>query len=227
MNIQDPKTQEPQAQEPMPNKPAPGVGGTALPPTSLVRDLLRYILGFSVSVGVGLAPYLGKVDVPLFDSLLELIPLNIQDTALPLSAALMGIVAVVIQWYGSSHVSKKWLQKWFVRTLITTLVSFVILFVMHTLLVVKVNIHGGESSVSYLVGFSRPVRPPCTAEISDSACISQKLTLNPADVESFWGSGQVRIAKLALVSPYLVFTSTFGLLVGLLLLRSRMGQMTR
>jgi hypothetical protein len=194
---------------------------TPEPPTSLARDYVRYVLGFSVSVAVGLAPYLGKLKIPFFDSLLELIPTTIQDTVLPLSAALMGLVAVVIQWYGSDEVNILWLKKWFARTLVLAGVSFLLLFVIHTLVVVRVQILGGEESERFLVGLVRPVRPPCPEEISDPECI-KKLTLDPAIVESFWGSKQLRIATLALLFPYLGFTSAFGLLIGLILLRERL-----
>lgn len=53
------------------------------PPPPLARQLVHYILGFGVSVAVGLAPYLGRVNVPLFDSLLKLIPTSIHDTVFP------------------------------------------------------------------------------------------------------------------------------------------------
>jgi hypothetical protein len=195
-------------------------------PTSLANDFIRYVLGFSVSVAVGLAPYLGKLQIPLFDSLLNLIPSSVQDTVLPLSAALMGLIAVVIQWYGLHNLKLSWLNTWFRRTIALAGVTFLTLFVIHTLVVVRVEILGGEDSERFLVGFVRPDRPPCPADISDAACI-KKLTLDPAEVESFWGSKQIRIATLALVLPYLGFTSSFGMLIGLVLLRKKFDELRR
>jgi hypothetical protein len=188
------------------------------PPPSLSKQLVRYILGFGVSVGIGLAPYLGKVDIPLFDSLLKLIPTSLHNTILPLSAALMGLVAVVIQWYGGEHLTEKWLSKAFYKTLKLTIASFIILFIVHVFVVVKVPYDGG--SETFLVGFVRPIKPPCGLEISDVECIG-RITLEDAAVQSFWGSFQIRIATLSLLIPYLGFTGSFGLLVGLLMLRDR------
>lgn len=196
------------------------------PPTPLTRRLIRYILGFSVSVAVGLAPYLGRVEVPLFDSLLKLIPESIQDTVLPLSAALMGIVAVVIQWYGGARVTHAWLDRYFKLTLLVVVLSFVTLFVVHNFAVVKVEYLGGKGSKTFLVGFARPNREPCTPEMSDPECIKH-LTLDDAAVESHWGSNQIRLAKLALISPYLLFTGSFGVLIGLLLLRDQLQEAER
>src|SRR2546423_14676681 len=96
------------------------------PPTPLARKLVRYIVGFGVGTSIGLAPYLGFVNVRLFRPLLSLIPDTIQDTVIPLSAALMGTVAVVIQWYSGEQVSRLWLHKQFARTLITAILTFIL-----------------------------------------------------------------------------------------------------
>jgi len=76
--------------------------------------------------------------------------------------------------------------------------------------------HG--EAVSFLVGFSRPVRPPCTADISDSECIKH-LSFNTSRIESFWGDRPIRLARLSLILSYLSFMSGFGLLVGVLMLQ--------
>lgn len=133
----------------------------------------------------------------------------------------MGVVAVVVQWYGGERVSDAWLKKYFKRTLLAVALSFVALFIVHIFVVVKVSYLGGTASETFLVGFVRPDRPPCTSEMSDAECIKH-LTLSVEAVESFWGSGQIRIAKIALIFPYLIFTGAFGMLIGLLLLRDRM-----
>lgn len=167
---------------------------------------------------MGLAPYLGILRVPLFSPLLNLIPGSIQDTAIPLSAALMGMVAVVVQWYGGEHITHKWLRKLFGRTLLVSMITFLALIVIHTSVVVVVPILGGEDEVTVVVGFTRPIKPPCTVGVSDLECI-ERITLDPSAIESFWGDRQVRLARLALVLSYLIFTSSFGALIGLLLLR--------
>ena len=203
---------------------ADGHGAAVPPPPPLSRQLVRYILGFGVSVGVGLAPYLGKLSIPGFSSMLELIPNSIHNTVLPLSAALMGLVAVVVQWYGGERLGRQWLKKAFKNTLKLTVLSFIILFVVHVFVVVKYPFDGG--SETFLIGFVRPVKPPCSAEMSDDQCIDA-VGPRAQEIESHWGSLQIRLAKLALIIPYLAFTGSFGLLVGLLLLRDRLPEVQR
>ena len=87
------------------------------------------------------------------------------------------------------------------------------------MVVVTLPIEEGES-LSFLAGFSRPNRPPCTEEVSDAACI-KLISSNPANIESFWGDRQIRVAKIALIFSCLLFTGSFGALVGLVVLRSK------
>lgn len=186
-----------------------GDPGKIKPPTKIGRQFVRYVVGFGVGVAIGLAPYLGKLDIPLFTPLLNLIPITIQDTVLPLSAALMGIVAVVVEWYGREKITKSWLNKAFIRSLILTLVAFVILICVHTMFVVNVSLDGGTDSVSILVGYERPIKEPCTEDVSDSECI-KLITLNPSEISALWGDKAIKVAKLALILSYLTFTGLFG-----------------
>lgn len=195
-------------------------------PTTLSRKLVRFIIGFGVGVGLGLAPYLGQFDIPFFSPLLSLIPESVQNILLPLSAALMGTVAVVVQWYAGEKLSNTWLRKFFSRTLLLTAITFVALTLVHSYFVVTVPIQGGEESVSFLVGFSRPNKPPCNEEMSDSECIKH-ITLDSSKVDSYWGDRQVRFAKLLLIFSYLLFTGSFGTLIGLILLRDDTGTRRR
>ena len=190
------------------------------PPTKIANDCVRYLVGFGVGVAIGLAPYLGDLDIPLFTPLLSLIPATLQDTVIPLSAAIMGVVAVVIEWYGRERITLVWLRKMFNRTLIIALSAFLILISIHTLYVVRIPIDGASDAVSFVVGLERPLREPCTENISDAECI-KLLTFDPSLVSSFWGDRSIRTASLMLMLAYLVFTSTFGSLVGLVLLRNR------
>lgn len=188
------------------------------PPPPLARKLWRSILAFGVSFAVGLAPYLGRVRIPGFTPLLSLIPNSIQDTAIPISAAVMGTVAVAIQWSGFDKNSPVWLNKWFKRTMLLFLFGALAITLLHIFVVTKVQFLGGKDAESFVVGFVRPNKPPCTEEISDAECIKY-LTFDLARIESFWGDRQVKIAKTSLVITYLILTSSFGVLVGLLLLK--------
>ena len=193
---------------------------TPAPPTPLARKLVRYILGFGVGVGIGLAPYLGLLDLPLFKPLLALIPESIQNTVIPLSSALMGTAAVVTEFYGGEYVSRARLRRLFKRTLFVAIGAFIILIVIHTFVVVTIPILGGKESVSFVVGFTRPNKPPCSAEISDAACL-KLLTLDTSEIESFWGDKQIRLAKGLLIITYLLFTGSFGAIIGLIVIRDK------
>ena len=193
---------------------------TPAPPTPVARKLVRYILGFGVGVGIGLAPYLGLLNVPLFKPLLALIPESIQNTVIPLSSALMGTAAVVTEFYGGEYISRARLRRLFKRTLLIAIVAFIILIVIHTFVVVTIPILGGKESVSFVVGFTRPNKPPCSAEISDAACL-KLLTLDTSEIESFWGDKQIRFAKGLLIITYLLFTGAFGAIIGLIVIRDK------
>lgn len=187
----------------------------------IARRWTRYILGFGVSVAIGLSPYLGRVSVPLFTPLLKLIPISIQDIVLPLSAALMGIIAVVVQWFGTSprSWSHKKLDRFFAVSLCLTLIFFVILFVVQMKTVARVPILGGKDYVSYVVGFANP---PCFKDgvpIGRIQCIRDTLTLDPTRIESHFGDDNVSNGKIALVLSYLAFSGCFGLLIGYLVVK--------
>jgi hypothetical protein len=187
------------------------------PPTPLAKHFVRYLLGFGVGVALGLAPYLGEINVPFFKSLLTLIPNSLRDTVLPLSAALMGLIAIVVQWYGTERLSKRWLRRTFNRTILFSLFSLIALIVAHSFVVTTVPFLAGRDSASFVVGFQRPEGGTCRG-LSDAECI-KTLTFNEAKIESYWGDRQVRLSKLVLTFFYLLFTSSFGALVGLVVLK--------
>jgi hypothetical protein len=182
----------------------------------VASDWVRYLLGFSVSVGVGLAPYLGLVGIPLFTPLLSLIPQSLQGIAIPISIASMGIIAVLVQW--RKRDPAKPLEFRLALTLaLTTLVLFISLEV---LAVAHVDVPAVDQTISFAVGFTSPQRPPCES-LSREHCIADKLGLDQNVIDSYFGDTQTRLTRLALVLAYIGFMSSFGWMVGLLLLRER------
>jgi hypothetical protein len=175
------------------------------------------VVSLFVSVGVGLAPVLGTVGVPLFTPLLTLIPLQIRSEAITLSTAAMGLIAITIQWSSHRAPGKRILEKRFRVVLATTLVTFIILFLVSNFLVVPVHYLTGQKKVSFLKGFSRPIPDPC-AGLSDEACIQQKLTFNIADVDGYWGDGQIALSRCAFLLAYVGLLAQFGVLIGYLVL---------
>jgi hypothetical protein len=203
------------------------VGGTGDQPNSPAAQLppiatqwVRYLVGFTVSVAVGLAPYLGKVNVPLFTPLLSFIPLFVQGIAIPLSTAAMGIVAVFVQWYGSARVSKAWTARMFTRTLVASVVLLLALAVVEMLAVERLYIPATGQTVSTIVGFSYPNKPPCLG-LSRARCIETRLGLDPSTIETYFGDQQVKVAQVVLILTYTLFMSSFAVMVGVLVLARR------
>jgi hypothetical protein len=213
-----------------------------LPP--LARMLVRYILGFGVSVAVGLAPYIGRLNVPLFTPLLSMMPVSLQDTAIPLSATLMGVVAVAIQWHGRDRLNRKWIEKSFKTTLALALLCLIVLVVVHPFAVATVKVGPERERMSFVVGVIDSDKPqcpddpeegretdcnPCPQGMSPEECIGRIGTSEGA-IKSQWGARQIAVMSLLLLLPYLGFMTSFGLMVGLLLLeetRVRGAQRTR
>lgn len=190
------------------------------PPTPLARRFVRYVVGFGVAVGIGSAPFLGQLDLPLFTPLLHLIPRSLQASVIPISAALMGLVAVVVQWLGEERLTKAWLRKAFGRTLAVAGLSLFLLLVLYPFLVVRLPVPRTGSVESFVVGFVRPDAPGGCAGLSKAECV-QSLSLDEKKIATYWGDGQIALASLCLQLVYLLFTGSFGALIGLILLRTR------
>lgn len=191
-------------------------------PMPVGRLWVNYVVGFSVGVGSGLSVYLGKVHVPLFSPLLDLIPFTLQNTLIPLSSALMGIIAVAIQFYSYTRLGTRRLGGLFVRTIVAGITALLLFVVVHTYVVVTIDTTP-MGRASFLVCFTRPERPPCPAGVSDAECI-MRLTFDPAKIASFWGDRCLHTAQLALELTYLATTALFGALVGLVVLRGNPGR---
>lgn len=189
-------------------------------PTPLARKLVRYVVGFGIGVGLGMAPFLGRV--PGLEALLQLFPVNLHRTLIPLSVFLMGLIAVAIQFYsGETPPSRTALRRRFSLALYSLLAGLLLFMILHATFVERVDLRSQEGklrSTPVIVGLSRVQGCECPPRISDSACLAQ-LTLEPAAIESCWGSRPLRLIRLALSLAYLLLTGGFAALVGLLLLQ--------
>lgn len=198
--------------------------GTELPPPpSTTIRWTRLMVGFGVSVAVGLAPLLGSVEVPGFSALLQLfptLPWDTRKTIIPLAAFAMGVTAAVVQFRASDRLSDKRLRTLFNRTVAAIVVAFLVLVISHTLLVRQIRVPAVESEVPVLIGFYRPQScSACPASMSDSACIVDRVSLNPTAIESCWGDLNIRSGFLLLALSYLGLMVSFGSLMGYLMRR--------
>lgn len=186
------------------------------PPSALARRFVRYVAGFGVGVALGLAPFLGVVEVPGFSALLRLFPADLARSLIPLSAFLMGVVAVAVQFYSGERIAARAFRRRFFVTLVLLLVGFLLLVVLYALFVRDVPVAGGKSNLAFVIGWQRLPSCDCDAELSDLQCLKE-LSADPAAIGSCWGR-QLVVGRLALTLGYLLVTGGFGALVGLLLL---------
>lgn len=189
------------------------------PPTSLGRLFVRYVVGFSVGVAVGVSPFLGRASVPGFDALLSLFPISLQNTTIPLAGFMMGIIAISIQFYYEERPPTTSIRVMFRRTITIILAAGVLLVITYIFATVTVPIKRGTARESFVTGIYRLSQCPC-GTLSDRECIEQ-ISLNEAAIAACWGDGQVRVFTLLLTIQYLILTGGFAVLIGLLILRER------
>ena len=185
-------------------------------PSALARRYVLYVGGFGLAVGFGLAPFLGKI--PGLDALLSIFPESLRSFLIPLSIFLMGLVALVIQFYSGEAISRTLLRKRFRWSLIALLIGFATLLTLVDFLVIPFQTDHGTQTVHVLISFSRSTACLCPRSDSDSTCL-RKISLNPAKIEDCWGSGAIQRSRLLLSLSYLFVIVDFGGLIGLLLLQ--------
>jgi heme/copper-type cytochrome/quinol oxidase subunit 4 len=185
-------------------------------PTAHARRFVRYVVGFGVAVGVGLAPFLGKI--PGLDALISVFPEELRNSLIPFSAILMGIVALAIQFYSGETLPRAFLRKRFRASLIILLIGLATLITLYSFLIVSYPILHGEKRLPIVISFSRTQTCLCPASFSDLRCL-QEITPSPVKIEDCWGSGAIQRSRLLLSFCYLLVTGGFGGLVGLLLLQ--------
>jgi hypothetical protein len=189
------------------------------PPTPLARQFVRLLVGFGVGVGVGSAPFLGTVDVPLFEQLVEVFPNEGRNRLFALGAFAMGLVAVAVQFYAGEASSRQRVRRLFSRTLLTIVLALAALGVLVVKFVEQIDVAGGEVASFAIAGERRPATIcPCDPAVSDQECLAS-LTANPALIDRCWSPDATDNVHLALVAAYLLLTGGFGALIGLLILQ--------
>lgn len=198
----------------------PGDGNAkiaAVLPTDIVRRYVRYVVVFGVSVGIGLAPFLGKVAG--VDALLGLFPRSLRGSLIPLSAFLMGLIALAIQFSSAKTPRLKDLRRRFVISWLLLLAGFFLLFSFYSLFVVTVPYKTGRGTVPIVISSSRINGGSCKCPPSYATkeCI-QNLSFDEAAIETCWDAGSIQFRKFLLSLSYLLVTGGFGAVIGLLLL---------
>jgi hypothetical protein len=184
----------------------------------LPRRFVRYILNFFLGLGIGLAPFLGTKNVPGFRALISVMPFQIAPVLIPLSAFLMGLVMVAVQFYSTEQISRSTLRKRFKFALIAMVIGFVLFYYLRGEFTVDVERAMNASTVTVLIGDSTTSDCLCKnpKEHPDS-CI-QELSFSTAAIASCWDAREIKRRGELLGLSYLVLTSGVGVLIGLVLL---------
>lgn len=193
-------------------------------PPAVAQRWVRAMLGFGVSVVLGLLPLLGTVGVPGFTSLLSMfpqLPFDTTGSVIPIASFLMGAIAAAIQFYSADGVSKARIRRMMTRTIAVTGAALLLLLVVHTFSVEHKRVRSFEetTTVSVLLGFSRsPDCQECRSSMSNVECLDYT-TLNPGRIRSCWGDRNINVAFILLAVLYLTVMGGFGVMVGLVTLR--------
>ncbi len=188
-------------------------------PTPVTRRLVRYVVGFGVGAAVGMAPFLGNLEVPLFRALPSLFPSNMQEMFTPFAGFLVGLVVVAVQFYSEEWIEPGRLRRRFLALFVVLLGGLALFVVLYLLFVVRVETGRGVQPV--LIGWTMEPECACVDEgLRDNAseCI-KRLSLDPAQIESCWGRRDLLLSGLLLTLGYLVLTGGFVGLVGLVVLQ--------
>jgi hypothetical protein len=195
-----------------------------LPP--LPARFVRLLLALTVSVGVSLAPYLGRINIPGFSTLLKTFPDVLQDIAIPSSTFLMAVIASCIEFFGANAISRRAARKTFVALALAAIVSVFLFVALHLMSVTVVEFGGGKGHTAFVTGFSERGESclcapgekdcvQCNPKWAPARCI-ENISLNPSSVQTCFGYTNVRTASIVLVCAYLELTSLLAAMVGIL-----------
>ncbi|HEX9671603.1 MAG TPA: hypothetical protein VGC93_19195 [Thermoanaerobaculia bacterium] len=171
-----------------------------------------------------MAPFLGKYRVPGFEPLLQLFPESSKTFLISTSAFLMGIVAVVVQFYSGETITRSDVSRRFKRSAATILVAFFTLVTLYSWRVLRVKDPETGRYEPVVLGWWRISNAEgCGCTTRDDFKCAEGLGFG-ADLGSCWPHyGQV-MTSLQLI--YLGLTGGFGGLIGLLLLQEEARRQT-
>lgn len=185
---------------------------------ALTKRWARLLLSLAVTLPISLAPYLGKLRIPLFKPLLDLFPQTIADVAIMFSTAAMSIVAAYVQFHGSDRTPLADIDAKFRIATRYCIALLSLMLILYFVTVTRVPYRGGADKVSFVTGFTGSRDPDC-ARMSSAQCILSVTHFDEANIDWSFGEKQIRLAQALLVIVYVGFMSTFAYLVALIVLR--------
>lgn len=181
------------------------------------RVFVRQVILFNLGTALGLTPYLGNLGVPLFSHLLDLYPVGLKGNLIAFSSLFLGLVSVAINFFSGERVTKKKMRKLFGLGLGGASLSLLGLFILHSLLVVQIDL-GDGAIASFVLANERLETCGCAEATQDKLCLKE-LSMDPAAIESCWDSRQVSYRRLLIAIPYLLFVVGLGIMIGTLALK--------
>jgi hypothetical protein len=190
--------------------PLPGLG----------RKYLGYLLGFIVTLGVGMAPLLGRRGVPGFTPLSDILPLNVKDGVIIIASVLITAPAIAVQFFSGDAFAGKRMSRLFGAVGIALVISTFMLYRTYAHDVVQIRYLGERGTVAYIVGKTMLPTCPCVAKnLTISACIGDAITTNPSAVTDCYDREEIADRETTFSMLYLFVMFCFGVLVGLVVVK--------
>jgi hypothetical protein len=191
--------------------------------TSVQRTYGRYILAYLVTLGIGLAPVVGKVRVPGFTSIAEVFPVNLQRGLAPFATFIMAIPIVCTHFFSLDRgAGSRSLDRLFRLVLPAVIVLPLLLFYLYSSWVIQVDFEGGRQSAAYVVGDEMRRDCECAKRNLDiQTCIAEWLGANPAAVTNCYPRAETNARRAGLAIVYLLMMLGFGTLIALIVLKER------
>lgn len=195
------------------------------PPTPFMGRFVRYIVGFGVGLALGVAPFLGGVDLKGFVPLVAIFPPRYRDILIPFSSFLLGVIGVGVQFYAGEKISTAKLKRRFKLGFIAVIGGLFLLLVVFLRQVTVISVPAtGETRV---VVTSLWRLPDCGCKtLSDRQCM-EEVGLTETGLSSCWGGTGLLLVQVLLMAGYLALVGGFVGLVGLLLLRDQQASAKR
>lgn len=184
---------------------------TPAPPTKLAQQFVRYFGGFALGVGLALFPAL---------PLSVLFPNDLRPMLVAISAFVLGVIALAVQFASSERLSRRFLGRLFVVALAAVAAGLVLLVPMYLTRVVALDVPAAKQPTQrFVVGSQRldPPACPCPTGQSDKDCLKEYISTER--ISQCWGKSDLVYSQLWLLSGFVFVTTGFGAMIGALLLQ--------
>ena len=188
-----------------------------LPP--IATKLVKALLAFIITVGVGTSPLWGGGKIPGYQSILDVFPKDLQDV-IPWASILMSIVAVGVQFASAELLSRHRIRLAFIALFVALPVLVFASYFVYKAFVVRIEIPGAGTRVAYLVGST--MLPSCECakrNLEIRECIGREISVNPDDVAACFPREQISTRASILSGLYMLLMLALAMLIGLLVLQ--------